>query len=196
AAGRCSVCSCPGSKQLSPTRMRGDSKSVALPILSGRKTAWSAGRIADGCSIGGGPPRGQSRGYARGMPKSLADLVREALAEVREVAPDEVRVLLDRPDRDGFWLVDVREPDEFAEGHLPGARLYPRGFLEGRAELEHRKRDAWLSAARSRPLILYCGGGHRSALAAQSLQRMGFTNVASMAEGWTRWAERRSPVEK
>jgi sulfur-carrier protein adenylyltransferase/sulfurtransferase len=130
------------------------------------------------------------------MPKSLADLVREALAEVREVAPDEVRVLLDRPDRDGFELVDVREPDEFAEGHLPGARLYPRGFLEVRADLEHRKRDAWLSAARSRPLILYCGGGHRSALAAQSLQRMGFTNVASMAEGWTGWTKRGYPVEK
>jgi rhodanese-related sulfurtransferase len=129
------------------------------------------------------------------MPKSLADFVREALAEVREVTPDEVRALLDRPDRGGVELLDVREPDEFAAGHLPGARPYPRGFLEVRADLEHPKRDVWLSTARDRPLVLYCGGGHRSALAAQALQRMGFTNVASMAEGWTGWTKRRFPTE-
>jgi rhodanese-related sulfurtransferase len=129
------------------------------------------------------------------MPKSLADLVREALAEVREVGPDEVHALLARPDRGGFEILDVREPDEFAAGHLPGARLYPRGFLEVRADLAHPKRDAWLSASRGRPLVLYCGGGQRSALAAQSLRRMGFTNVASMAEGWTGWTKRGFPTE-
>ena len=129
------------------------------------------------------------------MPKSLADLVQEALAEIREISPDEVRALLARPDRGGFELLDVREPDEFAAGHLPGARLYPRGFLEVRADLEHPNRDAGLSAARERPLVLYCGGGHRSALAAQALQRMGFTNVASMAEGWTGWTKRGFPTE-
>jgi rhodanese-related sulfurtransferase len=129
------------------------------------------------------------------MARSLADLVREALAEVREIGPDEVRALLGRPDRGGVEILDVREPDEFAAGHLPGARLYPRGFLEVRADLEHPKRDAWLSAARERPLVLYCGGGHRSALAAQALQRMGFANVASMAEGWTGWTKRGFPTE-
>jgi len=127
------------------------------------------------------------------MPKSLADLVREALAEVREISPDEVRALIDRG---GVEIVDVREADEFAAGHLPGARLYPRGFLEVRADLEHPKRDAWLSADRGRRMVLYCGGGHRSALAAQSLQRMGFTDVASMAEGWTGWTKRGFPVER
>ena len=130
------------------------------------------------------------------MPKSLADLVRAALATVREVTPDDVRALLDRPGRGGVEIVDVREPDEFAAGHVPGARHYPRGFLEVRADLEHKKRDPWLSAQRDRPLVLYCGGGHRSALAAQSLQEMGFTNVASMAEGWTGWTERGYPVER
>jgi rhodanese-related sulfurtransferase len=126
--------------------------------------------------------------------KSLADLVREALAEVEEIAPEEVRRLLDRPDRGGWQLVDVREADEFAAGHLPGARHYPRGFLEVRADLEHPKRDPWL-ADRSRRLVLYCGGGHRSALAAQALRRMGFGEVRSMAEGYSGWTRRGYPTE-
>jgi len=129
------------------------------------------------------------------MSKSLADLVREALAEVREIAPEEVRALLALADRGGWHLVDVREADEFSAGHLPGARHSPRGFLEVRADLEHRKRDRWF-ADRSRKLILYCGGGHRSALAAQSLQRMGFRDVRSLAGGWTRWTERGYPTEQ
>ena len=130
------------------------------------------------------------------MPKSLADLVREALVEVREISPEEVRALLDRPDRGGYEILDVREADEFAAGHVPGARHYPRGFLEVKADLEHAKRDAWLSSDRARPLILYCGGGNRSALAAQSLQEMGFTRLVSMAEGWHGWTDRHFPVER
>jgi rhodanese-related sulfurtransferase len=128
------------------------------------------------------------------MPKSLADLVADALTEVREISPEEVRSLLDRPDRDGWELLDVREADEFAAGHLPGARLYPRGFLEVRADLAHPKRDPWL-ADRSRKLVLYCGGGHRSALAAQALHRMGFEHVRSMAGGWSGWTGRGLPTE-
>jgi rhodanese-related sulfurtransferase len=125
---------------------------------------------------------------------SLADLVRAALATVEEVSPGELRRLLDRPDRGGIEILDVREPDEYAAGHLPGARPYPRGFLEVRADLEHPKRDPWL-ADRSRRLVLYCGGGHRSALAARALQQMGFTDVRSLAEGWTGWTKRGFPVE-
>lgn len=128
------------------------------------------------------------------MPYSLADLVRAALATVEEVSPGELRRLLDRPDRGGIEILDVREPDEYAAGHLPGARSYPRGFLEVRADLEHPKRDPWL-ADRSRRLVLYCGGGHRSALAARALQQMGFTDVRSLAEGWTGWTKRGFPVE-
>jgi rhodanese-related sulfurtransferase len=129
------------------------------------------------------------------MPKSLADLVGDALAEVEEIAPEEVRRVLALPDRGGWHLVDVREADEFAAGHLPGARHSPRGFLEVRADLEHKKRDPWL-ADRSRKLILYCGGGHRSALAAQSLQQMGFEQVRSMAEGFAGWKRRGYPTEE
>lgn len=134
------------------------------------------------------------RRYTAGMAQSLADLVRAALAEVPEMAPDAVRALLDLPDRGGFEILDVREADEFEAGHVPGARHYPRGFLEVRADLEHPKRDPWLTD-RSRKLVLYCGGGHRSALAAQSLRRMGFDEVHSMAEGYTGWTKRGYPTE-
>jgi rhodanese-related sulfurtransferase len=129
------------------------------------------------------------------MAKSLADFVRSALADVREISPDAVRALLDQPERGGVEILDVREADEWEAGHLPGARHYPRGFLEVRADLEHPKRDPWL-ADRSRKLVLYCGGGHRSALAAQSLQQMGFEDVVSMAEGWAGWTKRGFPTER
>lgn len=128
------------------------------------------------------------------MARSLADFVREALETVEEVSPEEVRRLLALPDRGGIEIIDVREPDEYAAGHIPGARLFPRGFLEVRADLEHPKRDPWL-ADRSRRLVLYCGGGHRSALAARTLQEMGFSDVRSMAEGWTGWKKRGYPSE-
>lgn len=129
------------------------------------------------------------------MPRSLADFVREALESVEEVSPEELRRLLALPDRGGVEILDVREADEFAAGHLPGARHYPRGFLEVRADLEHPKRDPWL-ADRSRRLVLYCGGGHRSALAARALQQMGFTDVRSLAGGWTAWTKRGFPTER
>lgn len=129
------------------------------------------------------------------MAKTLADLVDAALAVVTELSPEEARALLEAPERAGWHFVDVREPDEFAEGRIPGARSFPRGLLEVRADLSHPKRDPWL-ADRSLRLVLYCGGGHRSALAAQSLQEMGFTNVRSLAEGWSGWLRRAYPLER
>ena len=129
-----------------------------------------------------------------GAPLALADFVDRALAEIEEISPEEAFRRLSAPDREGWHFVDVREPDEYAAGHLPAAKSSPRGFLEVRADLEHYKRDPWLTD-RNRPMVLYCGGGHRSALAAQTLQQMGFTRVVSMAEGWTGWTERGYPVE-
>jgi len=127
--------------------------------------------------------------------RSLADFVAEALHEVVVVSPEEALRRLEARGREGWHFLDVREPDEFAEGRVPGARSSPRGFLEVRADLEHYKRDPWL-ADRTRPLVLYCGGGHRSALAALTLQQMGFERVESLAEGWTGWTERSYPVER
>ncbi len=128
------------------------------------------------------------------MALSLADLVGEALQQVDEIAPEEARRLLESPEHEGWHFVDVREGEEFAAGRIPGARLYPRGFLEVRADLSHPKRDAWL-ADRGRKLVLYCGGGNRSALAALALQRMGFGKVVSLAGGFAGWTERSYPVE-
>ncbi len=129
------------------------------------------------------------------MARSLADFVREALEAVDEISPEEAAQILEQPQRAGWFFIDVREPDEFAAGHIPGARNFPRGFLEVRADLEHYKRDPWLED-RGRKLILYCGGGHRSALAGKTLQEMGFRQIRSLAGGWTAWTERELPVER
>ncbi len=128
------------------------------------------------------------------MAKALTDFVREALESVEEISPDEAKRILDAPDREGWHFLDVREPDEFAAGRIPGARSSPRGFLEVRADLAHPKRDPWFED-RDRKLVLYCGGGHRSALAARTLQQMGFSRIVSMAEGWGGWTRRGHPTE-
>ena len=128
------------------------------------------------------------------MAKTLSDFVGEALERIEEIDCREAERLLAVPDREGWHFVDVREPDEFAAGRVPGARNFPRGFLEVRADLEHPKRDPWL-ADRDRKLVLYCGGGNRSALAASVLLEMGFTRVRSMAEGFAGWTQRGLPVE-
>ena len=90
------------------------------------------------------------------MAQSLADFVRKALEVVEEISPEGAAQILEKPDRAGWDFVDVREPDEFAAGHIPGAQNFPRGFLEVRADLEHTKRDPWFED-RGRKMILYCG---------------------------------------
>ncbi len=122
--------------------------------------------------------------------KSLHDYVQEALKTVREVSPEETLAII----KSGEYLIlDVREPDEYAEGHLPTAINIPRGFLEVRADLEHYKKDARLQD-RNQRILCYCGGGHRSALAARVLQEMGFQEAISMNGGWTEWNERDLPI--
>lgn len=125
------------------------------------------------------------------MGKTLKDFVDAALEHVTEVEPDWVA-------KEGlgsdYTILDVREPEEFAAGHLPGAINIPRGFLEVKADLEHYKRDPRLSD-RSLKLLCYCGGGHRSALSADTLRQMGFANPLSMRGGWTLWTERGYPTE-
>jgi rhodanese-related sulfurtransferase len=124
------------------------------------------------------------------MAKSLNDFVTSALETVEEIAPESV---CDLDADSGFMILDVREPEEYAAGHVAGAINIPRGFLEVKADLEHYKRDDRL-ADRSQKIICYCGGGHRSALAARTLQEMGFEKVLSMKEGWTGWIGRNFPT--
>lgn len=112
-------------------------------------------------------------------------LVTEARARVRECTVDDVKARLDRSE--SFHLIDVREESEWAKAHLPKAVHLGKGILE--RDVEARFPD--LAA----PLVLYCGGGFRSALAADALQRMGYTNVLSMDGGIRVWHEKGYPLE-
>jgi rhodanese-related sulfurtransferase len=113
-------------------------------------------------------------------------IVEDAKQRVREVSCDEVKRMLDRGQQ--FELVDTREESEFARGHLPNARHLSKGIIE--RDIETAIPDT--SAA----IVLYCGGGFRSALAADNLQKMGYTNVVSMDGGWREWTEKDYPTER
>lgn len=112
-------------------------------------------------------------------------LAEDARSRVREIAPEEAAA---RAARGETRLVDVREDHEWAAGHPAGATHLSRGILERDIEKLVPEPDA--------PLILMCGGGYRSALAADSLQRMGYTNVLSLAGGWSAWEEKGLPTER
>jgi rhodanese-related sulfurtransferase len=113
-------------------------------------------------------------------------LVHDAKSRVRELDIPEVKRLLDA--REKLVLVDVREESEWGRGHLPGAVHLGKGVIERDIEQAFPEKDA--------VLVLYCGGGFRSALAADNLQKMGYTNVISMDGGWRGWVEAGLPVEK
>jgi molybdopterin/thiamine biosynthesis adenylyltransferase/rhodanese-related sulfurtransferase len=110
------------------------------------------------------------------MTKSYADLLREARSEVREVTPRQADALRSDP---ATLFVDVREADEWEQGHIPGAVLVPKSHLE--QEIETKAAD------RTRPVVLYCAGGIRSVFAARTLQGMGYATVVSMSGGFTEW---------
>jgi len=105
------------------------------------------------------------------------ELLAQVKSEVDEVVSSEVSERIDADDRP--LLLDVREHDEWQEGHLPGALHLPRGNLESRIEA--------LVPDKSREIVIYCAGGSRSAFAAKSLNELGYENVASMAGGFTDW---------
>ncbi len=112
-------------------------------------------------------------------------LAEDAKARVREVTVAEARERL--ASGKDVRLIDVREDNEWQAGHAAGAEHLGRGIIERDIEKEVPDQGA--------ALILYCGGGYRSALAADNLQRMGYTNVRSMAGGWTAWQEAGAPTE-
>jgi rhodanese-related sulfurtransferase len=113
-------------------------------------------------------------------------IVADAKTRVKECTVDEVKQRLDAGEQ--FVLVDVREESEYAAGHLPGAVHLSKGVIE--RDVEAKVPDPVT------PLVLYCGGGFRSALAADNLQKMGYTNVISMDGGWRGWTEKKYPTTK
>lgn len=118
-------------------------------------------------------------------PKFL-EIVNDARGRIREVTIHDVKARLDRGD--AFCLIDVREGHEYAAGRLPGARHLCKGIIERDIEKEIPDFDA--------DIVLYCGGGFRSALAADNLQKMGYRRVVSMDGGWRSWSEAGFPVER
>jgi rhodanese-related sulfurtransferase len=113
-------------------------------------------------------------------------LVTDAKSRVRECTVDDVKNRLAAGDK--FILVDVREDGEYAAGHAAGAVHLGKGIIE--RDIEAKIPDP------ATPLVLYCGGGFRSALAADVLQKMGYTNVISMDGGWSAWVRAGMPTEK
>ena len=123
---------------------------------------------------------------AKHAPRFLK-LCEDTKSRVKETTVDEVKRRMDRGDR-GFVLVDVREESEWNAGHIPGAMHLGKGVIE--RDIEAKIPDT------GKEIVLYCGGGFRSALAAENLQKMGYTNVISMDGGWRGWKEAGHPVEK
>lgn len=113
-------------------------------------------------------------------------IVADAKTRIREVDVEQVKRWLGSGER--VTLVDVREESEYAAGHLPGAVHIGKGVIE--RDIETKVPDP------AAPLVLYCGGGFRSALAADAVQKMGYTNVISMDGGWSGWVKAGGAVEK
>jgi rhodanese-related sulfurtransferase len=120
--------------------------------------------------------------HSEGFLKIVAD----AKKHVKEWDFREVKKRMDASEK--FLLVDVREDNEWERGHIPGAIHMGRGIIERDIEQAVPDHDA--------AIVLYCGGGFRSALSAENLQKMGYTNVISMDGGWRHWTEAGFPTVK
>jgi rhodanese-related sulfurtransferase len=119
-------------------------------------------------------------------PPRFLRIVEEARKRIQETTVDQVKAKLDKGEK--FVLIDVREDNEYAKDHLPGAIHLGKGIIE--RDVEERVPDL------NTPMILYCGGGYRSALAADNLQKMGYTQVISMDGGIRGWREKGFPLSK
>jgi rhodanese-related sulfurtransferase len=119
-------------------------------------------------------------------PPRFLKIVDDARSRIRETNVNEIKSRLDRGDR--FLLVDVREESEYAKDHLPGAIHMGKGVIERDVEAKVPDLNA--------EIVLYCGGGFRSALAADNLQKMGYTNVLSMDGGIRGWREKAYPLTR
>ena len=113
------------------------------------------------------------------------EIVNRSKERIREITVDEMRA--DRENGVDFVLVDTREDSEWERGHAAGAVHLGKGVIERDIEATVPQID--------RKIVLYCGGGYRSALAADALQQMGYTNVFSLAGGWRAWNDAKMPIE-
>ena len=113
-------------------------------------------------------------------------IVNDAKSRIREISPAETQQKLNRGD--AFQLIDVREDHEWDKGRAKGARHLGKGIIE--RDIEGQVSD------HNTEIVLYCGGGYRSALAADALQKMGYTRVLSMSGGYKEWVASGLPVEK
>jgi len=116
---------------------------------------------------------------------AFLQLVQEAKSKIRETTPDVVRHRQQAGEK--FLFVDVREDHEWEAGHAAGAIHVGKGILE--RDIER------LVPGRDTEIVLYCGGGYRSALAAEALQRMGYTSILSMDGGWKQWVAMGYPTQ-
>lgn len=120
------------------------------------------------------------------MAKTFQDFVREAQTRVREISAEDLLRKVQRAEQ--LILLDVREPDEYQRGHLPGAISIPRGVIEGQAP--QMLRDPGVE------IVVYCASGMRSTLAADTLQQMGYENLRSLAGGFRGWSEIGGAVDR
>jgi len=129
------------------------------------------------------------------MASSLMEMIQEARAQVRELPPSDVSASIDRGEID--LVVDVREPEEWSRGHIPGSVNIPRGMLELRADPASPVSDHELSKNRNARIVVYClqAPSARSLLAAQTLERMGYTNVSGIQGGLLNWRNEGLPLE-
>jgi len=117
-------------------------------------------------------------------------LVEETKGRITEISAEDMKRKLDWTDtlHPDFHLIDVREAEEYAAGRIPGARHFCKGIIERDIETAIPDLNA--------DVVLYCGGGFRSALAADNLQKMGYTRVRSLAGGWRGWLDANYPISK
>lgn len=133
-----------------------------------------------------GTPYRKEIAMAHQHPPRFLKVVDDARSRIRETNVEEVKKRMDQGDK--FLLVDVREESEFARDHLPGAIHLGKGVIERDIEEKVPKLDT--------EMVLYCGGGFRSALAADNLQKMGYTKVISMDGGIRGWREKAYPLTR
>jgi rhodanese-related sulfurtransferase len=129
------------------------------------------------------------------MAVGLKEMVAEARGRVQEINPQDVMQRLEGGE--DLLVLDVREPHEFAQGHLPGAVNVPRGLLELKADADSPVADPAITEKRDARVVTYClkAPGARSLFAADTLRKMGFTNVAAMSAGVNGWTEAGLPIE-